>query len=289
VVACSVLSMDGGTDEPTQEQRHDSVPVSEPDEHAVSAPESGATSADSHVTSRAAVMDVRDEGEAALAARAAARRAREAADADSLAGDPYVHDALERLHAAITDLAGTRWAARGPDVLVAALRAVTVEQARLDAAALRLIGDVDGRDDVVPRAKPKTAGASLLRTALGMERRRAAREADLARLATGTNPDLAEIGAAYAAGEISRGHLEIAAGVHRRLGAFVREQPMGVADTDTGDVSERRTIEAVDGTLAARARDFTVTELARIGDRLVETLNPPSPDGAHRRRFLHLS
>jgi hypothetical protein len=41
--------------------------------------------------------------------------------------------------------------------------------------------------------------------------------------------------------------------------------------------------------LAACARDFTVTELARIGDRLVETLNPPTPDGASSRRYLNLS
>ena len=60
-------------------------------------------------------------------------------------------------------------------------------------------------------------------------------------------------------------------------------------DPATGETTERRTIEAVDATLAARARDFTVTELGRIGDRLVETLNPPTPDGAHARRYLHLS
>jgi hypothetical protein len=77
--------------------------------------------------------------------------------------------------------------------------------------------------------------------------------------------------------------------VHRRLGPTCRDQVRPVVDPDTGDVTDRRTIEAVDAVLAARARDFTVTELARIGDRLVETLNPPGPDGTHERRYLTLS
>jgi hypothetical protein len=216
-------------------------------------------------------------------------RAAPAADDETLACDPYLADALARLQAAITDLADTRWAARGPAVLTAALRALAREQSRLDAATLRLIADVDARDDVVPGARPKSAGAALLRTALGVERRRAAREAEVARLVTGDRPDLNAIGRVYAAGDISRGHLDVAVSVHRRLGATCRESAMSVVDPDTGETTERRTIEVVDATLAARARDFTVTELGRIGDRLVETLNPPTPDGAHSRRYLNLS
>ena len=45
----------------------------------------------------------------------------------------------------------------------------------------------------------------------------------------------------------------------------------------------------MDAALARYARAFTVPELARIADRLVQTLNPPSPDGAHQRRYLQLS
>src|SRR4051794_5785177 len=46
------------------------------------------------------------------------------------------------------------------------------------------------RDDVVARAKPKTAGAAFLRAALGLDRLRAGREAGAARLVTGDHPDL---------------------------------------------------------------------------------------------------
>src|SRR4051794_23339861 len=145
-----------------------------------------------------------------LEARAAARLARVAADDETLAGDPYLADAFARLQAAVADLADTRWGARGPAVLTAALRALTREQSRFDAATLRLIADVDARDDVVPRAKPKSAGAALLRTAVGVERRKATREAEVARLVTGDRPDPNAMGTAYAAGDISRGHLDVA-------------------------------------------------------------------------------
>jgi hypothetical protein len=217
-----------------------------------------------------------------------AREAREAADAQALASDAFLTEALDLLDAALDILADIRWSTRGPGVLAAGARAVARRQARLDAAALRLVGDVDAREDVVPRAKPKTAGAAFLRTALGLDRHRAGREADTARLVTGQRPDLAAVGAAYAAGQISRGHLDVAASVHRRLGK-ARETLMPVADPDTGQVSDRRTIEVVDAVLAGYARAFSVPELARIGDRLIEQLNPPSPDGAHQRRYLHLS
>jgi hypothetical protein len=260
-VGCSVVNMDGGIIEPDG-------PDEQPAPNSCSIPGTGADD---------------------LEARAAARSARVAADDETLAGDSYLADALARLQAAITDLANTRWAARGPAVLTAALRALAREQSQLDAATLRLIADVDARDDVVPGAKPKSAGAALLRTALGVERRKAAREAEVARLITGDRPDLNAMGRVYAAGDISRSHLDVAVNVHRRLGATCRESAMSLVDPDTGETTERRTVEAVDATMAARARDFTVTELGRIGARLVETLNPPTPDGASSRRYLNLS
>src|SRR3954451_3697408 len=153
---------------------------------------------------------------------------------------------------------------------------------------LGLVGDVDGRDDVIPRAKPKTAGAAFLRIALGLDRLRAGREAATARLVTGQHPDLAAVGAAYAAGQISRGHLDVATSVHRRLGT-VRETPMPVTDESTGEVAEKRAIAVVHTALAGYALSFSVPELARIGDRIIEQLNPPTPDRAHARRYLHLS
>ena len=101
--------------------------------------------------------------------------------------------------------------------------------------------------------------------------------------------DLAGIGAAYAAGEITRAHLDVAVGVHRRLHASVREQVMPVTDPVTGEVRDERCIRVVDAALAEHARGYTVPEFTRIADRIVQDLDPPRPGDAHRRRYLHLS
>src|SRR4051812_20433293 len=60
------------------------------------------------------------------------RAAREVADADAVASDPFLAQVLDRLQAAIRTVAGTRWSTRGPGVLAAALRALARVQARLD-------------------------------------------------------------------------------------------------------------------------------------------------------------
>ena len=85
------------------------------------------------------------------------------------------------------------------------------------------------------------------------------------------------MGAAYAAGEISRAHVDVAVGVHRRLRAGVREQVLPVTDPDTGEVREERCIRVVDAALAAHARGYTVPEFARIADRIVQTWTRPGP------------
>ncbi len=105
----------------------------------------------------------------------------------------------------------------------------------------------------------------------------------------GGGVDLARVGAAYAAGEITRAHLDVAVGVHRRLRAAVREQAMPVTDPVTGEVREERCIRVVDAALARHARGYTVPEFTRIADRIVHDLDPPRPGDAHRRRYLHLS
>ena len=60
----------------------------------------------------------------------------------------------------------------------------------------------------------------------------------------------------------------------------------GLSDAFTTRV---RLIRVVDVVLAHYARRFTVPELEAIATRIVRTLNPPDPKGAHERRFLHMS
>src|SRR3954451_2193076 len=127
------------------------------------------------------------------------------------------------------------------------------------------------------------------RASLGRAPRRAGRDADAARLTAGNDSDLATVGGAYGAGEISRAHLDVAVGVHRRLHASVREQVMPVTDPATGEVRQERCIRVVDEALAEHARGYTVPEFTRIADRIVTDLAPPRPGDTHRRRYLHLS
>jgi hypothetical protein len=119
VVGCSILIVDGGHDQPIPES------TEQPPEPPAAAPVSGVSPGD--------VVD------GVHAAALAARQGREAGDAEALAGDAYLADALARLRAAVSDLAATRWSARGPGMLAAAARALAREQARLDAAMLRLV------------------------------------------------------------------------------------------------------------------------------------------------------
>src|SRR3954462_9080620 len=129
-------------------------------------------------------------------AAAAAQAARAGADADTLAADAFLNEALTRVAEGISDLTDTRWACRGPAVVAAAVRAIARQQARLGAAYLTLMPAVDPRDDVVPRSRAKTtktakatknAGAAFLRASLGLNPGKAKRDADLARLTTSAN------------------------------------------------------------------------------------------------------
>jgi hypothetical protein len=110
---------------------------------------------------------------------------------------------------------------------------------------------------------------------------RARFDSTAARLLSPDTGDLAQVGGALAAGEVHPGHADVAVRVHTQLGAGVR----GRVDPSTGQVC----LDVVDGVLAAQARAASVAELDRFGRRLVEQLNPVSPNGAHQRRYLYLS
>src|SRR4051812_36946008 len=212
-----------------------------------------------------------------------------AADAQVLESDAFLQDIFVRLGAIIDDLADVRWAARGPRVIAAAVRALASEQARFDAAQLRVLHDVETRDDVVPRVRSGVSRAAAFLRGNGADAARAARDAAAARLVCGESPDLAEVGTAYTAGEISRAHLDVAVRTCVKLGAAARNALMPVQDPQTAEVTERRCVELVDAGLAEQARRFSVPEFARIDERLVQNLNPPEPGDAHRRRYLLLS
>ena len=200
-----------------------------------------------------------------LGIRGEAARERARLDAEVLAGDSVVNELVDGLAASVDGLLEMRWAPRSPRVMAAAVRMLAEQQARLDAAFLALVHAVNERDDVIPAARPGKAAAALLRESLGWDKGRAGREADTARLLS-AGGDLAAVGAAFAAGAIGRGHVNVAVGVHGRLRSGVRDAVVPILDPATGEVRSGRCVEVVDATLAQHARVFSVPELARIGD-----------------------
>src|SRR3954451_19561728 len=79
--------------------------------------------------------------------------ARAAADAATLEEGAFLGEVFTRLHEVIGEVGEARWPARGPRLVAAAVRVLAREQARLDAAYLRLLHEGEGREDVVPRVR----------------------------------------------------------------------------------------------------------------------------------------
>ena len=118
--------------------------------------------------------------------------------------------------------------------------------------------------------------------------------------------DLPAVGAAFAAGDVSSAHVEVAVRAHKDLGGTVRnvlvdcEVPKDDADPDgelraaLAGLSDAftvrvRQVRVVDTMLAHYARRHAVPEFEVIARRIVGTLNPPDAKGAHERRFLFMS
>src|SRR3954447_14055705 len=112
---CSVLIVDGGRGEGrTSGQQPPRDAAAEPSRP--SDPTSdGGSDASSNLGSRASSDGGLGGGvESVLAVAARARAAREAGDADALAADRFLAEALDRVHAVISDLDDTRWSTRAP-------------------------------------------------------------------------------------------------------------------------------------------------------------------------------
>ncbi len=185
--------------------------------------------------------------------------------------------------------------------------------AQVNAGRLQLLAEMYARDDVIPKARVGDAGAVFGQHVLGQRRSTARRHAQDALLLRPDAGDLPCVGAVHAAGDVSEQHVEVAVRAHRRLGAAVRDElvdcsPLAAAevadgaeaqtlrelDAVLGELSDGftrpvRQVLVVDATLAFYARRLTVAELSAVADRIVATLAPPSSEGSHERRYLHLS
>ena len=137
----------------------------------------------------------------------------------------------------------------------------------------------------MPRARAGQASIAFQQHALGMDHHTARRDSATAQLLDPDTGDLKVMGAAYAAGEVLRGHVDVAVRTHRDLGEKIREELIPVDRTSR----VVRRVEAVDALLAEKSREWSVRQLDRFARALVDELNPKTPAGAHERRFLYAS
>src|SRR3954471_9315322 len=221
----------------------------------------------------------------------------------------------------LAELLAGRHAPLGPGEVRALAEFWERASAQVAAGRLAVFAAMDDRDDVVSKAPVGQASAVYAQHALGQRRSTSRRDGEWARLLRPDAGDLPLVGAGYAAGDLSTGHVEVAVRAHRQLNPTVRDELVDCeqlgdlaagdnhapAEPDMADVDlgapltaalsqlsdgfsrQLRLIRVVDVILAHYARVFTVTELDALAKRIVANLGrTPPPDGMHLRRYLTL-
>src|SRR3954451_13787405 len=206
----------------------------------------------------------------------------------------------------LAELAALRHAALAPEDVRKLGEVFERFTAQVASARLGVLAAMDARDDVIPKARVGEAGAVFGSHVLGQRRGTARRDALWASLLRAEVGDLPAVGAAYAAGDITPAHVEVAVRTHKQVGAAARDALVecatpdpdrdrdgqlraalaGLSDAFTARV---RQIRIVDAMLAHYARRHTVTELEAIAARIVAEVNPPTDKSGHERRYLYMS
>ena len=152
----------------------------------------------------------------------------------------------------------------------AAARAAAALRAQVDAAYLGVVRELDSRPDAVPGVRPGQAAKAFLVQAVHVESAQAARDVSAARALDADTGDLPSLGAAYAAGEVTRGHVDVAV----RALARVPRHLLTMADQDGATGAQQ-----VDRFLTDTARMLAPTDTERVAAQLLAVLDP---DGADR-------
>src|SRR3954452_20069698 len=206
----------------------------------------------------------------------------------------------------LADLLALRHAALAPEDVRALGELWERFTAQVASGRLGVLAAIDARDDVIPKARVGEAGAVFGSHVLGQRRGTARRDALWAGLLRAEVGDLPAVGAAYAAGDITPAHVEVAVRAHKQVGAAARDALVecttpdpdrdrdgqlraaraGLSDAFTAGV---RQIRIVDAMRAHYARRHTVAELEAIAARIVAEVNPPTDKSGHERRYLYMS
>jgi hypothetical protein len=223
------------------------------------------------------------------------------------------------LEQAVDDLLGLRLSPLSAEQVRALAEFLEHAQSRVASARLAVVAGMDERDDIIPRCRPGESSVTFAQHVLGVTRAQARRDAHAAALLRPEVGDLPSTGTAYAAGQVTGGHVEVIVRAHRDLGHAAREAIVPIEelhdavrsaaglDGDNEDLAlsealaalaaSTRSSEAsfgvgvrqvliVDVVPAHYARALGVPELDAVARRLVLTLNPPSPTRAHEQRYL---
>ncbi|MBK8077298.1 MAG: DUF222 domain-containing protein [Kineosporiaceae bacterium] len=220
------------------------------------------------------------------------------ADAAAMNASP-VTAVLDAVSAQIRSLQTTPTLTLSDDELRDALIAVHRVANQVEAATLHLVRALDDRPEAMPTCAPGKVAATFLVHALRVDPGTAARDVAAARA---LDPDgagvgvagdsdgaglgaaglgLPEVGAALAAGDISRRHVDHAVGCLGRIDRDV------LAHLDPDGISG---IQRVDEFLAEMARQHAPHVFRRLCTQLEEALNPDRgfDPKAHEKRYLHL-
>jgi hypothetical protein len=170
--------------------------------------------------------------------------------------------------------------------------------ARVEAAHLRFIAELDDRPDAVPGARPGMVARTFLRHALHRTAGQAAADVRAAHavaappdgssgpgiggaeIGRAHGGDLAGVGAALAQGRVSRGHLDAAVRVLEGLPRAAREQ---------GDEDGVSGAQRVDAFLAEWAPKVSSVDTLRLGQELAAHLDPNGADGFDQRAYARRS
>lgn len=168
------------------------------------------------------------------------------------------------------------------------VEAFTRAMASAEAARLAVIKVLDERPEAVPGASEGKVAAAFLTGRLNVDQGRANADARAAHALDADSGSLPQVGAALAAGEITREHADACVRAVARLPKRLRV--VLLEDEASGEL--RSGMEIADAFLAEQCRRFPVRAIHRLVDELVRVLDPDREEDfdedAHLRRGLSL-
>uniref|UniRef100_UPI00117BBB41 HNH endonuclease signature motif containing protein n=1 Tax=Kineosporia sp. A_224 TaxID=1962180 RepID=UPI00117BBB41 len=196
-------------------------------------------------------------------------------------------EAMKAAAAMVLEASRCAWSLSGEEVR-GVVEDLSRAMASAEAARLAVIKVLDERPEAVPGADESKVAATFLTGRLNVDPGRANADARAAHALDADSGSLPQVGAALAAGEITREHADACVRAVARLPRRLRV--VLLEDEATGEL--RSGMEIADAFLAEQCRRFPVRAIHRLVDELVRVLDPDREEDfdedAHLRRGLSL-